>query len=246
MSLRNRTAPKPMGDASLTERRAPRNPKYADIASTLNTGNKARGTPPRSVRSVAATRNEAHGRISVQRLAELVAQVHTRPSERMAVPAAGAGPRIVAVEAAARAGTADDAPYLLVDVRTADEFTQCHLVDAVHFTERQLNMDQLSAELFRYKRKEDSVVVVYDDEGNPDGSACAVATRLVQRGFPKVAVLHGGLHAAVLRASELVIGIAPEHLAPAPEPRTARAPGGIRRHADTASVFTASSRRSVR
>ena len=132
---------------------------------------------------------------------------------------------MVTVDAATSAGTSDDKPYLLLDLRPKEDFSTCHLVDAAHFPVHLLHQDKVTPELFRYRGRSDAIIVLYDDEGT--SLAPAAATAFVQKGYENVRVLHGGLKAAVAKHPLLLEGEPPEHLLPPPPKSTARAPAGL-------------------
>ncbi|XP_043229228.1 centrosomal protein of 41 kDa-like [Amphibalanus amphitrite] len=89
----------------------------------------------------------------------------------------------------------DDQPYLLLDVRERADFEREHIVTARHYPAARLarTMNYETAEMWRYKRSPDALVVVYDED---EATAQRCATTLAQRGYDNVFILSGGLKVA--------------------------------------------------
>jgi rhodanese-related sulfurtransferase len=136
-----------------------------------------------------------------------------------------AGPVVVTIEADAAVGTADKKPYLILDVRDATDYAQCHLVEAAHYPAHLLNQDKITPEIFRYRSRPDAVIVLYDDDGL--GASLTLATSFVQKGYENIRVLHGGLKGAVAKHPLMLEGEPPAHVLPPPPKATARAPAGL-------------------
>ena len=132
---------------------------------------------------------------------------------------------VVTVDAAASSGTADQRPYLILDVRDAAAFSECHLTEAAHYPAHLLNQDKITPEIFRYRNRSEAIIVLYDDDSQ--GDSCKLATSFVQKGYENIRVLHGGLKAAVAKHPLMLDGEPPMHLMPPPPKATARAPAGL-------------------
>ncbi|KAL7630552.1 UNVERIFIED_CONTAM: hypothetical protein RMT77_019256 [Armadillidium vulgare] len=86
-------------------------------------------------------------------------------------------------------------PFLILDVRTENEFKECHLATAAWHDRSRLSraIGWESIEMRDYKNKEDKLIVVYDNNEALSGS---VATMLIHRGYLNIFVLSGGLRLA--------------------------------------------------
>merc|ERR1712232_1181116 len=78
----------------------------------------------------------------------------------------------------------------LLDVRVLERFEECHILTAQNFPLSCLHQDRMNAELYRYKSKNDKIIVVYDEE---EKIASEAATLFLQKGFENVRLLTGGL-----------------------------------------------------
>ncbi|KAI3383901.1 hypothetical protein SNEBB_000819 [Seison nebaliae] len=88
-----------------------------------------------------------------------------------------------------------DKPYLILDVRTQEEYEQCHIIGSYNFPScllsRSCNYE--SKEMLHFKNSEGKIIVMYDD----DETICPrVITSLVQRGYDNIFMLSGGLKIA--------------------------------------------------
>jgi hypothetical protein len=52
-------------------------------------------------------------------------------------------------------------PYLVLDIRTEEEFDDCHIVEARSYPSPLFHHDRISPELHSYKNKEDRLIILY-------------------------------------------------------------------------------------
>ncbi|GFT68552.1 centrosomal protein of 41 kDa B [Trichonephila clavipes] len=83
-------------------------------------------------------------------------------------------------------------PYLLLDVRTKEEFLGCHFKTAKHYPSNMMSRTNACEiyELKQYRNGEDEIIILYD---NDEYTAAKAANLLVQRGYNNVYLLCGGL-----------------------------------------------------
>jgi rhodanese-related sulfurtransferase len=74
--------------------------------------------------------------------------------------------------------------------RNQDLFQKCRIKTAVNYPAAWIRADRITKELFTYKTKKDSFIVIYDE---CEREAPLLATTLIEKGFDNVLVLHGGL-----------------------------------------------------
>ena len=163
-------------------------------------------------------------RIRVGDLYKMVVEAE-ETGESLYEAAAPGGLRVVTVDAAAASGTTDEKPFLLLDVRSPEDFAECRLVDAAHFPLHLLHQDKVTPELFRFRNKPGAIIVLYDDDG--ETLAPTAATAFLQKGYENVRVLHGGVKAVVAKHPLMLDGEPPSRLLPPPPKDTARAPAGL-------------------
>lgn len=84
-----------------------------------------------------------------------------------------------------------DLPYLLLDIRTRDEYDQCRIISALSYPIAMLSrsINNETPELLAYKNQPGKIIVVYDDD---EKIAPKAATTLVERGYDNLFLLSGG------------------------------------------------------
>ncbi|XP_033746457.1 centrosomal protein of 41 kDa-like isoform X3 [Pecten maximus] len=89
----------------------------------------------------------------------------------------------------------NDSPYLLLDVRDADSYKQCHLITAKHYPKTMLSRsyDFETKDMLAYRNQPGKIIVVYDED---ETIAHEVATTLVQRFYENLFLLSGGMRVA--------------------------------------------------
>ena len=97
-----------------------------------------------------------------------------------------------------------DENFLILDIREEyDDFMQSHISHARHYPQKYLNQDRITGELYKYKNRKDSVIVIYDIDGRCTGQT---AKQFIDKGFNNVYVLSGGLLAMIDMSPHLVEG----------------------------------------
>jgi len=83
-------------------------------------------------------------------------------------------------------------PYLLVDVRDKESFSECHIITAQSYpaTNFSRTMNPFSHEMLQFKNCEGKIIILYDVD---ELIATECATTMCQRGFENVFILSGGL-----------------------------------------------------
>ncbi|KAG7383070.1 Centrosomal protein of 41 kDa [Phytophthora pseudosyringae] len=203
---------KPKAPLSIMEKRIPQNAKYKNTQSKIDSGSTVNKVRLISHKEFLKRRDETFRRITCRCLAELFSEYEDTGSAsqpemvaRMVkgangeftmerVPAAdednqeGCGPRIVSYEADEKEDY--DAPYLVLDTRSKEEFASNRIHRAKNYPATFLNRDVLLPEMHQFKNQDSKLIVIYDLD---DKSAAQTAHTLVQRGFDNIYVLTGGL-----------------------------------------------------
>lgn len=94
-----------------------------------------------------------------------------------------------------------------MDCRNEDEFSKWHITDSTNFPEYRLKQDKLIPELFRYKNKEDKIIIVYAFD---EMTGMPVANLFFEKGFDNIYLLNGGLEKFTLKFPGLVDGTIPD------------------------------------
>jgi len=221
------------------ETRIPEAPKYAHVTSKLDVGRSVAKVKPLTNRQMLKRRDEIFLRISRDELAELLEEYEKLDEEHVNDNAKGGyenGPRICVYEEEAKVEY--ERPYLILDVRTPEEYGDCHMLQARSMPQRLLMQDKHHPDIYRFRNHDSKLIVLYDDG---ERLAAAAAHILVHRGFDNVYVVSGGLVRFAERFPRLVEGDASK--LPEPEGDTPRKPGA--RSANTTGANMSSARSSA-
>ena len=82
-------------------------------------------------------------------------------------------------------------PYLILDMRDIASFNNCHLLQARSFPYTQLRRDQYVPEIYQFRNKPSTLIVVYCDDERTSREAAKV---LVDRGIDNIYLLSGGIN----------------------------------------------------
>ena len=110
------------GSATIN-RRVPRNSRYEDVRSTIDTGSTINKVKFISTREFLRKKGELFRRVNVRTLAAMLEESEVQDESIFNMGAAE--DKLTTVEADAKAE--DEKPYLLLDVRSEDEYTACHI-----------------------------------------------------------------------------------------------------------------------
>lgn len=200
------------------ERKVPKSEKYAHVRGVLDTGLTVDKVKTVTAREFAKRRGEIFYRLSKNQLYELYREYEQDEYESIADSATGVGGRIVTYNEEDQ--PTYNKPYLILDVREVDIFRRSHLVQARSFPHAVLRRDQYHPEIYRYRNKPESLIIVYCDD---ERTSCAVAKDLVDRGIDNVYLLTGGINEFAVDFPSYVEGDIPAATAKAasarPQPR---------------------------
>lgn len=97
--------------------------------------------------------------------------------------------------------------FLVVDVRSEDEFAACHILNASWFSLSLLRQDKMDPLLFSIRSNPAKVVILYEMD---EKIAIVAAEMLIGKGFPSVAILTGGLNRFYDKFPEMCDGSLPK------------------------------------
>lgn len=200
-----------MESARGLDKRTPRNSKYDGVESKLDTGLTVKKVRVISTREFLKRQNEAFRRISPAQLYELFAE-YEEEEEINEGFSDYHGPRIVTIDESETAAEYSR-PYLLLDVRERDAFEECHILQARSFPASMLRQDKMIPELYSFKNKEGTLIIMYDDNER-NSIAARAADRLVERGFDNVFLLSKGIYGFSEKFQSYVEGQLPEDAVP--------------------------------
>lgn len=114
-------------------------------------------------------------------------------------------------------------PFLLLDLRDADDFRSCHIAGAISYPVAMLSRasNSFTADIYMYSNKPGKIIIVYDED---ERMAPAAATIFVQRGVDNVFMLSGGLKVLSQKFPVgFIEGVLPASCLPAATPRSRHA-----------------------
>lgn len=215
------------------ERRVPKNAKYENVQSKINSGSTIQKVRHISANQAVRRRNENFIRLAPSELYQLLSEYESGDTqEDIGIMRGGAqdfNPRIVTHEAEAEA--AYERPYLIIDVRDAQDYGEAHVLQARSFPQRLLMQDRQTKEMVHYRNREGCLVILYCADGRQSAAAAQILTT---RGFDNAYVLEGGISAFAQRFPAYVDGDA-SILSQNVSPRANGASGGNSRSASTSS-----------
>lgn len=172
------------------EKLVPEARKYSHIGPRLSTGPTQNKVKFLTNNQVLKRRDEIFLRISKEELSELFEE-YEKHDEHLQSNIHGADetePRVRVHETEAKADY--DRPYLVLDVRSPEDFESCHILHARSMPQRHLMQDKMHAELYSFRNRQGKLIVLYDER---ERLATAAAHQLVHRGFSNVFVLSRGI-----------------------------------------------------
>jgi len=200
----------PVKKLDTMERRIPKNPKYSEVASVVDSGPTTRKVTHITTREYLKRRDELFRRVKPLSLYHLLVDNEEKVESIYDIPEKEeAKSATVVVTGADDSAEVHDKPYLILDVREESEFDECHIMEARSFPASRISQDRVSPELFRYKNKEDRLIVLYDAD---EKIGAAAATLMVQKGWENVYLLTGGLRVTAAKFPLLIEGELPEVL----------------------------------
>lgn len=198
---------RPKKKLGVMEKRIPTNPKFKNVQSKLDTGKTVDKVRLISHKEHLKRRDEAFYRITPLNLSELFEEYEDTGAYRgpemvakMVKSATGnyaierepesnnQGPRIVTYEE--DENVQEEFPYLILDVRSREEFKINRIHRAQSFPAAHVNRENLHPDLYKFKNKDNTLIVFYENE---ERLASQTATALSEKGYNNIFVLAGGL-----------------------------------------------------
>jgi centrosomal protein CEP41 len=100
-------------------------------------------------------------------------------------------------------GITSDTSYILLDLREEDEYEKFHIKESINFPAPNISRDKIIPELYRFRNKEDKLIVVYMRDERSGSSA---AKTFYEKGYDNIYLLSGGIEDFMMAYPELIIG----------------------------------------
>lgn len=100
-------------------------------------------------------------------------------------------------------GITSDTKFILLDLRSEEEHEDYHIKESISFPEPNISRDKIIPELFRFRNKEDKLIIVYM---NDERSGSSAAKKLYEKGYDNIYLLSGGIEEFVVQFPDLILG----------------------------------------
>lgn len=100
-------------------------------------------------------------------------------------------------------GITSDTKFILLDLREEDEFDQYHIKESINFPAPNISRDKVIPELYRFKNKEDKLIIVYMRDERQGSHA---AKTFYEKGYDNIYLLSGGIEEFMLQFPDLIEG----------------------------------------
>ena len=174
------------------DRRVPSNPKYNGVQSKINSGTTIHKIQQISAKEYIKRRDEQYNRVGPISLYELFEEYEPKFDESVTgiVQENYGGPRIVTYSEQEEVHE-DERPYLVLDIRSPQQYEAGHISAAINFPVMMLNQDRITPELYKFKNREDTLIIVYCDD---ESKSRAAAQMLIQKSYENTSLLSGGFY----------------------------------------------------
>jgi len=191
------------------DRRVPSNPKYQGVQSKINSGTTVHKIQQISAKEYLKRRDEQYNRVGPISLYELFEEYEPKAETGFMGDEVNysdrGGPRIVSYD------TADvpqyTQPYLILDIRSPQEFDIGHIHQSRSFPAIMINQDRISPELYSFKNRAETLVIVYCDD---EQKSRQTAQQLTEKGYENTFLLSGGFVEFADRFPKWVVGQPPQ------------------------------------
>jgi centrosomal protein CEP41 len=170
------------------ERKVPKSEKYSHVRGVLDTGLTVNKVKPVTAREFAKRRDEIFFRVSKVQIYELYSEYEADEYETIGDTHMSGDVRVVTYSESDQ--PTYDKPYLILDVREIDQYNECHLLQARSLPYTMLRRDQYHPDIYRYRNRAESLIIVYCDDERISRDA---AKLLVDRGIDNIFLLTGGI-----------------------------------------------------
>ncbi|KAH9577272.1 Rhodanese-like domain [Trypanosoma melophagium] len=203
-----------IGDKDLLRRKTPVNPKYSYVKPVVESGLTAELAQFIKQSTVSTQRQpgEAFFRVHPKLLGDYINHLRNLKEREQCVENGGF---MHPMDEYCPPELKPTKEYLILDVRSEEEYNTCHIEGAIHYPKRKMvhATNPFLPEMFSFKNKENKLIVVYDlEEELTVGQK--VGTILFEKGIDNIGVLSGGLREFVQDYSSLIVGESPVPIVP--------------------------------
>ena len=87
-------------------------------------------------------------------------------------------------------GLTDQTSFLLLDLRDPEEYDFWRIKESISYPVANVARDKMIPELFRFKNKQDKLIIVYMSD---ERKGCQAANLMAEKGYENVFLLSGGI-----------------------------------------------------
>jgi len=188
------------------EKRVPKSEKYSHVQGKLDTGLTVDKVKYVTAREYRKRRDEIFFRISCGQLSDLFSEYEGDENENISDSFRGGDGSLKIVTHTDTAEASYNKPYLILDVRESDQFNAGHILQARTFPYALLRRDQLHPEVYKFKNKPETLIILYCDD---EKVSCDAGKVMVDRGIDNIYVLNGGFNEFAVEFSSYIEGNLP-------------------------------------
>jgi centrosomal protein CEP41 len=100
-------------------------------------------------------------------------------------------------------GITSDTKFILLDLRDEEMHEKYHIKESINFPEPNISRDKVIPELYRYRNKEDKLIIVYM---NDERSGSTAAKKFYEKGYDNIYLLSGGIEEFILTFPDQIVG----------------------------------------
>lgn len=100
-------------------------------------------------------------------------------------------------------GITSDTKFILLDLRDEDAHEKYHIKESINFPEPNISRDKVIPELYRFRNKEDKLIIIYM---NDERSGSTAAKKFYEKGYDNIYLLSGGIEEFILAYPEHIVG----------------------------------------
>lgn len=183
-----------------SNRRIPKNPMYSHVTGVVDTGASQSKVKPISTREYIKRKSEIFKRISGRQLHEIL--------EETSIADDSIPEETSRSDYTSSYNPSENKGYLIVDLRSPEQFEACHITGALSFPAKLLRSDK-TGPIYKYKNRMRDKGFYFVAYGNDERVASEAVTTLVQKGWENTLMLSKGLVNFSTHCPEYVVGDAP-------------------------------------
>jgi centrosomal protein CEP41 len=166
-----------------------RSDRFSHVKAVVRTGQSSTRSPGLTTGEVLRRRDEIFGRVGAKALAALLVEAEPEPESLYEIAETRRAPVVVV---AATDDPQQREAFVLLDVRSEEQYEACHIHAALHFDAMLLRQDRVPTAYWALKgAQRERQLIIYSDS---DRLAAQAAKAFVEKGWSCATILSGGMN----------------------------------------------------